>query len=72
MALLPSAPGLNAAQLMTMKAPPVRPLLPLFPARSNYIVEFPEQATATQRSLILSAIFSAAYQLFERKGGDDG
>jgi hypothetical protein len=36
---------------------------------SNYVLEFPKEATAAQRALLIAALLHVDYQLFERKGG---
>ena len=41
-------------------------LAPSFTSCSNYIIEFPQDATATQRTLLLTALQSINMQLFER------
>lgn len=36
---------------------------------SNYVLEFPKEASAAQRALLMAALLHVDYQLFERKGG---
>ncbi|GAQ83979.1 hypothetical protein KFL_001710090 [Klebsormidium nitens] len=38
---------------------------------SNFIVEFPPDATETDRAMLLAAIFSIDYQLFEKTGNEN-
>eukprot|EP00941_MAST-03F_sp_MAST-3F-sp1_P002109 g2109.t1 len=37
---------------------------------SNYIVEFPKDATEEERLLLISAVLAQDYQLYEKQGGD--
>jgi hypothetical protein len=38
----------------------------------NYALSFPPQSTPEERLVLLTSIFQLDYQLFEKKGGDDG
>ena len=38
---------------------------------NNYVVSFPEEATAQDRALLIAAVMSHEYALFSRSGGDN-
>lgn len=38
---------------------------------SNFILEFPQSATAAERALLTSAVFYVEYHLFEKKGNEN-
>ena len=70
----PTAPGactlallLHAASRLTPPTNTPAPCLHL----SNYIVEFPKDATPTDKALLINAMIQTDYLLFEATGGDN-
>ena len=46
--------------------------LPLSPTpRSQFIVEFPRDATPDQRALLMAAVFQLEYQWYEKNGTEN-